>query len=313
MPPPTVSVVLPTFNRLDLLKPTIGSIRAQISCEWELIIADDGSDAPTREYLARLAEDSRITVLALVHAGRLAPLRNAALRRARGEFIAFMDSDDLWAPDKLARQVAALRASSTGGWSYAAFRHVDERGTVLDDNVASRWIPRRGAVLPDVIRGRVWIYTPTVMVRRSLLEQVGLFDESLEYAEDFELWTRLARASDLVVLDEPLTFIRIHAHKMSQVFSPGPHECRDRVLLRLLTRANRPEECELLRRERAINAASLAAEYAARGRRGEALATLARSLSFSWSHPVWWRRAARALLSYAGTSDSARSNTRAGV
>ena len=109
-PAATVSVVLPTFNRLRFLRPTIESVYAQTFTDWELIIADDGSDLETREYLQSLANHSRVTVVSLPHTGRPSMVRNAALLRAAGEYVAFLDSDDLWAPRKLERQIETLRA-----------------------------------------------------------------------------------------------------------------------------------------------------------------------------------------------------------
>src|SRR5580693_7584371 len=90
-----VSVVLPTFNRLRFLRPAIESVYAQTFTDWDLIVADDGSDLETRRYLQTLTNDPRVTVLWLPHTGRPSMVRNAALLRAAGEYVAFLDSDDL--------------------------------------------------------------------------------------------------------------------------------------------------------------------------------------------------------------------------
>ena len=125
---PLVSIVLPTFGRLQYLRPTIDSIYRQTLQDWELVIADDGSDEETRAYLRTLESDSRVRPVWLAHSGIPAIVRNAALQAARGEYIAFIDSDDLWAPEKLARQVETLRARPTCGWSFTAVSHIDGFG-----------------------------------------------------------------------------------------------------------------------------------------------------------------------------------------
>src|SRR5687768_13275178 len=104
---PEVSVVLSTFNRLNYLRESVDSVCAQSFRDWELIIADDGSAEATTDFLSTLA-DPRIKVLLLQHSGNPATVRNAAIREARGRFVAFIDSDDLWLPLKLERQLAAM-------------------------------------------------------------------------------------------------------------------------------------------------------------------------------------------------------------
>src|SRR5215469_1268994 len=132
-PPSTamVSVVLPSFNRLRFLRPAIESVYAQTFNDWELIIVDDGSALETRQYLESLANEPRVTVVWLEHTGRPSMVRNAALRRTAGQWVAFMDSDDLWAPRKLERQIATLRARPNCLWSYTAFLRIDANGVPL--------------------------------------------------------------------------------------------------------------------------------------------------------------------------------------
>ena len=108
MPTPLVSIVLPTFGRLHYLRATIQSIYRQTWPDWELLIADDGSDSQTREYLHSLTNESRVRVIWLEHTGVPAVVRNAGVRAARGEYVAFLDSDDLWTPQKLALQIQTL-------------------------------------------------------------------------------------------------------------------------------------------------------------------------------------------------------------
>src|SRR5262245_60978570 len=113
---PTISVILPTFNRVAMLGEAIESVRRQTFDDWELIVADDGSTDATLEQLESLGEP-RLRVVRLTHTGSAAGARNAALKVAVGDWIAFLDSDDLWARDKLAIQHRALTANPDCGWS----------------------------------------------------------------------------------------------------------------------------------------------------------------------------------------------------
>ena len=127
---PQVSILLPTFDRLEFLPATIASVMAQTLTDWELLIADDGSAAPTRRYLEGLA-DPRIKVLWLAHSGRPTVALNAALRAARGDYIAFLDSDDVWLPRKLEVQLQSLRSHPERLWSCTAFTLIDADGRPL--------------------------------------------------------------------------------------------------------------------------------------------------------------------------------------
>ena len=149
-----VSVVLPTFNRLRFLQPAIESVYAQTFADWELIIADDGSDLETRQYLQSLAQDPRVMVVWLAHTGKPSMVRNAALLRAAGEYVAFLDSDDLWATRKLERQIETLRARVNCRWSYTAFLQVDGSGNPLPEEAQRPWVPYEGDIFEQVATGR---------------------------------------------------------------------------------------------------------------------------------------------------------------
>src|SRR2546421_610268 len=105
--PGRVSVILPTYDRLPLLREAVESVRAQTWADWELVVIDDGSTDGTAEYLTELASvDPRVRVLRRPHRGNPARLRNEAVAASTGEYVAFQDSDDVWEPEKLARQLA---------------------------------------------------------------------------------------------------------------------------------------------------------------------------------------------------------------
>ena len=123
---PAVTVVIPTFNRLALLRQAVDSIKAQTFHDWELLVVDDGSTDQTVEYL-QAEQDQRIDLIRSAHCGNVGAVRNLGVSHARGRFVAFLDSDDLWKPTKLERQITALR-SRGAQWSYTGYEIVDESG-----------------------------------------------------------------------------------------------------------------------------------------------------------------------------------------
>jgi glycosyltransferase involved in cell wall biosynthesis len=204
---PTVSIVLPTYNRLDYLREAVASVIAQSYEDWEMIVADDGSSEETRAYL-RGIKDTRVSVLWLPHTGVPSMARNAAIRQARGHYVAFLDSDDLWRPTKLAQQLDALHAHPDCRWSYTAVDliHPDGRPVVRDGFVP--WVPRDGDITEHVLKIEAIIAIDSVLVDRRLLIEVGSFDEQQRFAEDYDLYIRLAMRSPVKVIDVPLAVVR---------------------------------------------------------------------------------------------------------
>jgi glycosyltransferase involved in cell wall biosynthesis len=184
-----VSVVIPTYDRAALLVAAVESVRAQGLDGVEIIIADDGSG----EDIAAIADSLGAYCVRLPHSGLPAVARNAGVRRAAGELIAFLDSDDLFLPGNLARQVDALDRHPEVGLSYSDgvfFR--DDPSRPLGRVLAG--LPRPdGDAVTDLLRGN-FLFPSVVVVRRECIERAGGFDESpeLRVAEDYDLWLRLA-------------------------------------------------------------------------------------------------------------------------
>jgi len=283
---PLVSIILPTFGRLQYLRATVDSVYRQTLLDWELIIADDGSDEETRAYLRTFEGDCRIKLVWLAHTGIPAIVRNAALREARGEYVAFLDSDDLWAPEKLTRQVETLRSRPTCSWSYTAVSHIDGSGRPLAEPVFGPWRPCDGAVFERLVRGSVLIRTPTVLASRELIARAGGFDETIRSGEDYDLWLRLALASDVALLNEPLVQVRRHEANHTRDWEIA-FAGRDHSLRKLQDRVDTNRRL-LLRGERTRNALLLAATHASLGNRAGMVGALYRALPYSWSSPLWW-------------------------
>jgi glycosyltransferase involved in cell wall biosynthesis len=287
-PSPLVSVILPTFNRLQYLPDAIASIVGQTLEDWELLIADDGSDAQTKAYLQTLEDPPRIRLIHLPHTGKPAVVRNAALREAKGEFVAFMDSDDVWLPNKLMTQITSLRARADCGLSHTKFLLVDAHGAETREMPAAD-----GWILGRLLRTETVIALPSVVASRALLDQVGRFDESLTMCEDYDLWLRLAAHSRVDAIDDALTIVRRH----QEHYGNAATSFRDsiHVLNKVLrTTAAAPYEY-FVHRERAQNSASLARCHVASGDRIAALRTLISSAAASWRHQGWWSEALKAI------------------
>jgi glycosyltransferase involved in cell wall biosynthesis len=209
-----VSVAIPTYNRAAYIGDAIRSVLAQDYHHVEIIVADDGSTDNTADIVARFG--SVVTYLSLPHRGQPAATRNAGLAAARGEYVAFLDSDDLFLPGRLARQVAALTEHPEAGLVYSNgyfFREDPETpvGRVLDG------LPTpSGDALPDLLRGN-FLAPPVLLIRRSCLDSVGVFDERPEFlaVEDYDLWLRIAAQFPFVYVPGDVAAIRRHGQSIS--------------------------------------------------------------------------------------------------
>jgi glycosyltransferase involved in cell wall biosynthesis len=201
--PPLVSVVMPAYNVAWCIGRAVDSVLAQDDPARELLVVNDGSTDDTRAVLDRYGD--RITVIDQANRGMCAA-RNVAIRRARGVYIAFLDADDWWLPDKLGRQVALMEQQADIGFSSTAARVEDENGRLLN-----LWPCRSGRtqMLETLFAENAAIAggCSAVMARRHLIEQVGAFDESLRGFEDPDLWIRLAAVTGYACICEPLAVI----------------------------------------------------------------------------------------------------------
>jgi glycosyltransferase involved in cell wall biosynthesis len=294
MTSPQVSIILPTFNRLEYLQAAVDSVFAQTFTDWELIVADDGSDAETAGWLASLAAAPRVSVLRLPHTGNPGAVRNAGLRAARGEYVAFLDSDDVWLPQKLARQLASLGEHPQRIWSHTAFAVIDDAGQPAGGSQQHSWPAAEGWVLESLVRMELVIAPASVVVRRQALEQLGGFDVAQRACEDYDLWLRLARLSELDGVEEILTLKR--SQQAPFYTSAMVFEDRGRALEKLLAANDDPALRAVLCRERARVAAGLARVHAICGGRWAALRTLAKSSPYAWGYGEWWLCGAEAAV-----------------
>lgn len=191
-PPPgdvLVSVILPTRNRDDVISAAVESVLAQTHERWELLVVDDGGDDGTASVLERFLDDPRIRYWRIERSGSAAA-RNRGIAAASGSLVAFLDSDNTWHPTHLARMVHALEASPTAAWAMS--------GQVLWDGRTGSVSVRPDRRSVDTLIAGNFIDLNAVAVRRTVIDAVGGFDESLTRLIDWDLVLRLAEVSQPV-------------------------------------------------------------------------------------------------------------------
>ncbi len=224
---PLISVIIPTFNRADKLKQAIDSVFAQTFTNFELIVIDDGSTDSTRDFIEKYQD--RLRYFYQENQGPAAA-RNTGIRNARGRYIAFLDSDDLWLKNKLAEQVKIF----------------DEHPEIKICHTEEIWIRNGLRVNPKKIHKKYggWIYQrclplcvispSSVVIHRDVFEKVGLFDESMIVCEDYDLWLRVCHFFPVAFIEKPL-IIKYggHADQLSRKFW-GMDRFRVRALEKML-------------------------------------------------------------------------------
>lgn len=220
---PAVSVVLPTRDRRHALERAVESVRRQTISAWELVIVDDGSSDGTQEIIARLArEDDRIRGIRLDPAEGAPAARNQGIGEARAPIIAFLDDDDVWMEDKLRRQLARLEAAGPeAGVCYGPHWQVWPDG--------STQYVSAGDLSTESLRklaGGAFIGTPSILVRRRCLYEVGGFDRALPRLQDWDLLLRLARATGFVCTSRPVYYAYYTAGGISRKPEQLQRACR---------------------------------------------------------------------------------------
>lgn len=197
-----VSVILPTYNRARTLANSIQSVLNQSHTNLELIIVDDGSSDDTPHVVAACG-DPRIQYTAHTANRGAAAARNTGLRMAKGEFVAFQDSDDIWRQDKLGVQVGALK---TSGAAICVCSHRLLAARTVSEVIRKEGEHKGESVMRTLMRGS-HISTQTIVARTAAVKDAGGFDESLEVSEDYELCLRLAMKNDFVFVARKLVDI----------------------------------------------------------------------------------------------------------
>lgn len=198
-PAPLVSVIIPTYNRAGSILRAVHSVLGQDYSPLELIVVDDGSADDSPALLKPLADSGQIMMLTQKNQG-VSSARNAGLRRARGSLLAFLDSDDEWLPGKVQAQVDFLTRHPTEVLVQTQERWIRNGRRV---NPGRRHQKKAGDIFLESL-GLCLISPSAVMLRRSLLDEVGLFDEKLLAAEDYDLWLRILARHPAGLIDREL-------------------------------------------------------------------------------------------------------------
>ena len=228
-----VSVVVPTYNGERFIADTLRAVLAQTQPQVEIIVVDDGSSDGTCELVQATAPGA--TLLQQRNA-RVSAARNKGLGAAHGEFVIFLDQDDIWHPEQLARQVAWMRQHAECGAVVCRYHHWYPDGTGYPEPTTI-WPPDPGFVTDPDFTGWVyhqflfdcWALTSGTLIRKSAIESAGAFDTSLPYSEDWDLWLRLSQQVPFALLQWPPVLYRQHAVQGSR--EVRQHDYRTHLLL----------------------------------------------------------------------------------
>lgn len=196
----SVTVIIPTWNRAHTIGAAVQSVLAQTHTVLEILVCDDGSSDSTREVLNAL-NDNRISVIDGPRSGRPAVPRNRGILAAKGEWIAFLDSDDTWLPNKLESQLAAVKKTGSRAVCSNAWRVVPGKGRMA----AYLNLESQELTLTSLLKTNNVICS-SVLVQKSVLNAVGGFpeDEKLRAIEDFALWLRVSSLTPFTYIKDPL-------------------------------------------------------------------------------------------------------------
>ena len=211
---PRVSVMIPTHNRPEMLERALRSVLAQTYQDFEVVVVDDGSEVPVAPLVQRLG-DPRVRVVRLDPNKGMGRARNVGIVATRGEWVAFLDDDDEWRPEKLSLQMARLDADDDPKTA-AVYCYCEQIGSRGISRVRPKEPLPEGDVFEGLVKNLHSRSTSAYVIKRSVLIEVGNFDPDMPRADDIELWFRMSEAGHhFVAVQEPLVIK--HEHGMGQV------------------------------------------------------------------------------------------------
>lgn len=245
----TISVIIPVWNRAKLLERAIMSVVAQTHSVNEIIIVDDGSSDDTTQIIETIqnkthvinsvAKTKNIDIQGymLPHCGMVSKVRNYGIKKATGKWIAFLDSDDEWMPNKIALQHAQLNAYKTNKQHTIKYNwcHTQELWLRTGKEISqkSQKHARQGDIFKDALVKCI-VGPSTVLIRKNLFDKIGLFREDLEIAEDYEMWLRICNKEKIAYVNEPLVIKHAgHGNQLSEKY-PYIEKFRINALKKLL-------------------------------------------------------------------------------
>lgn len=212
MPIPAISVIIPTRNRALYLTEALGSVFSQTFSDYEVILVDDGSTDDTPKILATYIQQKKVRYVFQEPAG-VSAARNRGINLAQAPYIAFLDSDDLFLPTKLDKQIKLFESDPQLGFVHCSFSKFDDQGKDLGVRDTSRF---SGRIYPGLLQEwSVLMAMPCMLIRTETIKDVGGFDESMAWAEDLDLWRRIAMRYAVGVVPEALVRVRVHSSSTS--------------------------------------------------------------------------------------------------
>lgn len=214
-----VSVIMPVYNRERMIGDAIDSVLSQSYSNLELIIIDDGSTDNTKGIINRFHDD-RILLIETDHSGPYIA-RNSGIENSRGEHIAFLDSDDIWLPEKLAKQIALAGKKQVGliftnGFVFTESENEYQIRPFLMQLYLNGDSGRyRGKRYTELLSGHNYIATSSVMLGRHIIDDVGYFLAEKRGVLDYEMWLRIARKYEIDFIEQPLFIYKAHSESLS--------------------------------------------------------------------------------------------------
>lgn len=208
---PKVSIIIPAYNAMKYLPETLNSVWQQTFTDFEVIIINDGSNDNLEQWVSEI-KDSRLRLISQPNQG-LSGARNTGILAAKGEYIAFLDADDLWANTKLEKQVKCLEQNQLTGLVYCWTKLMDAQGNLTGRILKSSV---KDNVIESILQRNIIGCPSSVLAKTKCLEEVGFFDTNIQYVEDWEMWIRMASHYQFSVVNEPLVYYRQHPNNWSK-------------------------------------------------------------------------------------------------
>lgn len=207
---PKVSVIIPAYNCAKFIDQTIKSVQNQTYEDWELLLIDDGSTDDTSRVVTSIqSQDPRVRYIYQPNFGASTRAKNVGLKESIGQYVAFLDHDDEWLPNKITRHLEIFENPSFNNVGLSATNIMivnKEDGSRLEHKM-----PQRGESLERLLERNFIFCSSGVMVRREVIERVGFFDENFKLGDDWDMWLRIALVSELAYIYEPLYYFNRHS------------------------------------------------------------------------------------------------------
>lgn len=290
MAKPSISIIVPTYNRAEFIVEAVESVFAQTVTDWELIIVDDGSTDNTVELLEPFLADQRVTYQKQENQGQ-AVARQQALKIATGDYIAFLDSDNRWLPQRLELGLTALSNHSNAAVSYGDIITIDDNGIETSRHNMRRY---SGAIAPQLLRDN-FVSMNTSLVRKSAIDKIGGMRAEVRRGDDYDLWLRLSAENEFIYIPEFMADYRVMDDQISS--NKDGRFVSNREIVSNFHK-HYPHAVSALQRRRAWSSFFVrkASYEASTKRHVQALSDLVRAVI---QHPFWqgpWRVLAKMIL-----------------